>query len=95
MFLVKVIVKKFITKERYGSRKTKKCKRCDHKIKLVEGIKKNIQQSNFKVSGLALYCYCGDTVKYGLLSLSLSKKMSQRKVTTWRLRKLQCHNKLL
>ena len=40
----------------------------------MEGIKKNIQQSNFKVSGLALYCYCGDTIKYGLLSKKKKKK---------------------
>ena len=33
-----------------------------------------MQQSNFKVSGLALYCFCGDTVEYGPLSLSKKKK---------------------
>ena len=43
MFLVKVIVKNFITKERCGSRKTKECKRRDHKIKLVEEISKNMR----------------------------------------------------
>ena len=36
--LVKVIVKNFINKERCGSRKTKECKRRNHKIKLVEEI---------------------------------------------------------
>ena len=47
-FLVKVKVKNFInkmgrcwSKERCGSRKAKECKRRDHKIKLVEEIKKN------------------------------------------------------
>ena len=47
-FLVKVKVKNFInkmgrcwSKERYGSRKAIECKRRDHKIKLVEEIKKN------------------------------------------------------
>ena len=54
MFFVKVIVKNFINKERCGSRKTKECKRCDHKIKLVEEIKKNMQQPNFKTLVLAL-----------------------------------------
>ena len=49
----------------------------------MEGIKKNIQQSNFKVSGLALYCYCGDTIKYGLFSKKKKKKTNvPKKVTT-------------
>ena len=53
-FLVKVIVKHFINEERCGSSKTKECKRCDHKIKWVEEIEKNIRKPNFKVLVLAL-----------------------------------------
>ena len=65
-----VLVKNFVNKERCGSRKTKERKRFDHKIKLVEEIK-NIRQPNFKASVLALYFYCGDNVKYRLLSKNL------------------------
>ena len=62
-FLVKV--KNFINKERCGSRKTKECKRRDHKIK------------SFKALVLALYYYCGDKVKYGLLSKNLFQRKQQ------------------
>ena len=47
-FLVKAIVKNFINKEKYIRRKTKECKRRDHRIKLVEEIKRNIRPRNFK-----------------------------------------------
>ena len=50
------------------------------KIKLVEEIKKNIRQPNFKALVLVLYYYCGDNVRYGLLS-----KVVPKKVITWRL----------
>ena len=40
-------VKNFINKERFGSRKTKECKRRDHKIKFFEEIK-NIRQPDFE-----------------------------------------------
>ena len=52
-------VKNLINKERCGSRKTKECKRRDHKIKLVQEIKKNIRQPDFKALVLVLYYYCG------------------------------------
>ena len=68
-FLVKV--KNFINKGRCGSRKTKKYKRRDHKIKLFEEIKKNMKQPDFKALVLALNYYCRDKVKYGLLSKNL------------------------
>ena len=42
VLLLKVIVRNFINKENSGSCKKKECKRIDHKIKLVEEIKKNI-----------------------------------------------------
>ena len=51
----------------------------------------SIQQPDFKALMLALYYYCGDKVKYGLLSNNLF----QKKQTTWQLRKLQGFNKLL
>ena len=47
-FLVLIKAKNLINKERCGSRKTKECERRDHKIKLVEEIKKNIRQPDFK-----------------------------------------------
>ena len=53
-----------------------KCKRRNHKIKLVEEIKKNIRQLNFKVLVLELYCFCVDNVKYRLLSKKTSSKES-------------------
>ena len=74
-FLVKV--KNFTNKERCGSHKTKECKRRDRKIKLFEEIKKNMQQPNFKALVLALYYYCGDKVKYGLLSKNLFQRKQQ------------------
>ena len=46
--LVKAIVKNLINKEKCGSCKTKKCKRCDHKIKFVSEIERNIQQLNLE-----------------------------------------------
>ena len=52
-FLVEVIVKNFINKKGCGSRKTKECKRRDSETKLVEEIKKNTRQSNFKALSLA------------------------------------------
>ena len=74
-FLVKVIVKNFINKEICGKCKTKEWKKLDHKTKLVEELNKNIRQPSFKALVLALCYYCGDNVKYGLLS----KKLFQRK----------------
>ena len=73
--LVKVIVKNV------ARQKSAK----DVMIKLVEEIKKNIRQPNFKALVLGLYYYHGDNVKYGLLSKAVPKN-----ATTWRLRKLQC-----
>ena len=57
--------------------KRKTCKRCDHNIKLIEEIKNNIRQSNFEALVLTLYCYCGDNVKYRLLSKNLFQKKQQ------------------
>ena len=76
-FLVEVIVKKFSNKERSGNRKKKEWKIRDHKTKLVEEIKRNIRQSYFKALVLALYYYCGDNVKYGLLSKNLLQRKQQ------------------
>lgn len=45
--------------------------------KIVEEIKKNIRQHNFKAMVLALYQYCGDNVKYGLLSKNLFQRKQQ------------------
>ena len=74
-FLVKV--KNFISKERCGSRKTRECKRRDHKIKLFEEIKKNMRQPDFKALILALHYYCGDKVKYRFLSKNLFQRKKQ------------------
>ena len=57
--------------------KTKECKRRDHKIKLYEKIKKNIQQPDFKTLVLALHYYCGDKVKYGLHSKNLFQRKQE------------------
>ena len=46
-------------------------------IKLVEEIKKNIGQPDFKALVLALYYYCWDNVKYGLLSKNLFQRKQQ------------------
>ena len=73
-----VNVKNFINKERRSSCKTKECKRRDHNIKLSEEIKKNIPQPDFKALVLALYYYCRDKVKYGLLSKNLFQRKQQR-----------------
>ena len=54
-----------LNKERCENRKTKECKRRDHKIQLVEEIQKNMRQPNFKALVLALYYYWGDNVSYG------------------------------
>ena len=70
-------VKNSINKERCGSRKTKECKRHDHKIKLFEEIKRNIRQHDFKALVLALYCYCRDKVIYGHLSKNLFQRKEQ------------------
>ena len=70
-------VKIFINKERFGSRKTKDCKRRDHKIKFFEEIKKSIRQPDLKALVLALYYYCGVKVKYGLLSKNLFQRKQQ------------------
>ena len=48
-----------------------------HKILLVEEIKNNIQQPNFKGLILALYCYCGVNIKYRLLSRNLFQTKQQ------------------
>ena len=69
--------KNFINKERYGSHKINECKRYDHRIKLFEEIKKNIRQPDFKALVLALYYYCEDKVKYGLLSKNLFQRKQQ------------------
>ena len=53
--------------------KTKECKRRDHKIKLYEKIKKNIQP-DFKTLVLALCYYCGDKVKYEFTQKTCSKE---------------------
>ena len=74
-FLVKV--KNFINKERCGSRKTKERKRRDLKIKLSEEMKKDMRQPDFKALVLALYYYCGDKVKYGLLSKNVFQRKQQ------------------
>ena len=74
-FLVKV--KNFISNKRCGSRKTKECKRRDHKTKLFEDIKKNIRQADFKALVLPLCYYCGDKVKYGLPSKNLFQRKQQ------------------
>ena len=76
-FQILVEVKNFINKEKCGSRKTKECKRRDHKVKLFEEIKKSIRQPDFKVLILPLYYYCGDKVKYGLLSKNLFQRKQQ------------------
>ena len=93
---MKAKVPNFINKERCGSRITKECKRHDHKIKLVEEIKRNTQQPNFKALVLALFYYCGANIKYGFLSKTCSKgsnnmavekqKLVPKEATTWRLR---------
>ena len=70
------MVKSFINKEGCGSRKTKECKRHDHKIKSVGEIK-NIQQPNFKALVLAFYFYCGNNVKHVLLSNNLFQRKQQ------------------
>ena len=46
-------------------------------IKLVEEIKNNIGQPNFETLVLALYCYCGDNVKYALLSKTSFQRKQQ------------------
>ena len=66
-----------LNKERCENRKTKECKRRDHKIQLVEEIQKNMRQPNFKALVLALYYYWGDNVSYGLLSENLFQREQQ------------------
>ena len=52
-------------------------KRRDHKVKLVEEIKRNIRQPNFKALILTLYYYCRDNLKYGLLAKNLSQRKQE------------------
>ena len=74
----RVIVKNVLNRKRCRSCKTKD--KMLHKIKLVEENKKNIRQPNFKALVLVLYYYCGDNVRYELLS-----KVVPKKAITWRL----------
>ena len=66
----KVIVRNFISKDRYGSCKTNEWKR----MKLVAEFKNNPRKPNFEALVLTLHCYYGDNVKYGLLSKKLVPK---------------------
>ena len=49
----------------------------DHKINLVKKIKKNIRKPSFKVLVLKMCCFCGDNVKYRLLSNNLFQRKQQ------------------
>ena len=77
LFSFQLIVKNFIDKERCSSCKTKESKRRDHNVKLFQEIKKNIRQPDFKALVLSLYYYCGDKVKYWLLSKNLFQRKQQ------------------
>ena len=55
-------------------------------IFVLKEYKCSIWQLYFGTLVFALYCYCGDNVKYGLVS---------KKTTIWRLKKSQSNEKLL
>ena len=61
----------------WKSQDERECKRRDHKIKLVEEIRKVYNSLILKLVVLALYYYCGDNVK----CISL-KKLVPKKATT-------------